>query len=251
MRIRADPLRQGYPAFSGKVLVDIVRGQIRVRKWPRARGPKATPKQRIARRWFSETTQLYKRVDPYLQKTFIEASKGTGLYPRDIFTRLVGRGVLSLVDEHGRVWQPRQKLREDIMFTGAILKLESTFHIPAGGFHSVDWPLPIRDDGGFWNAGDPQRLTIPAGITLARLDAGVGAAAATFQAFQARIIDQDGNPRAYASILPSGARTLTLTTGVIWVIEGDWFELEVFGASAADLIADGRCFLSLSVEETI
>lgn len=249
--IRADPRRQRFPAFSGLVIVDVWRGRLRVRKWPRKRGPRATLGQRIARDWFRQSVKMYPRIAPELQVEFMDAVKGSGLYPRDLFTKSIGRGIYEILLPDGTVIKQREKRMEDVAFQGVLLELTTPFFASVPPFQPVPWPLPVRDTATFWSAGEPTRITVPPGVEFLSLGFQMQMDTNGDRQFQARITKNGADIIAYAASRQNGARALQVSTGPLLVAEGDYFEALVWSDQTGNLFADARNRFWATIEGTV
>jgi len=87
-------------------MIDTVRGVLRVRKWPKKRGPPKSAKQRFWIDWFTQANLLAKYADPMSQVRAIEMTKGTGLYPRDVLLSAMRGRLYWWADETGWRWFP-------------------------------------------------------------------------------------------------------------------------------------------------
>jgi hypothetical protein len=62
---------------------------------------------------------------------------------------------------------------EHAAFRGATMRLAIDVSIPDGTDAAVAWEAVVYDTDGFWTAGQPTRLTMPAAVSRVRLKAGV------------------------------------------------------------------------------
>jgi len=93
-------------ALQSGPLIDVVRGVIRVRKWPRKRGPPKSAAQRFWIDWFKQANLLAKYADPMSQIRAKELTAHTGMYPRDILLAAMRGRLYTWVDENGWKWYP-------------------------------------------------------------------------------------------------------------------------------------------------
>lgn len=245
--IRADPRKQRFPALSGRLILYARRGQLIVQAWPRKRGRPKSPITREQNEWFTAVNRLAKRCDPGQQKIAIEATKGTGLYPRDLLIALMAGGMVEPVYPDGSVVKAGRYFRKKIMFQGAILGLTAPQAMPANTIVTFLWPLPLVDTAGFWNVAAPTRLTIPAGIDVVELFAGWAAVGGAGTNRNLALIYKNGGlARAinWQSILdPNDA----VASGPLIVAEGDFFEAKGLYGAATNAIGNERTFFSLNV----
>jgi len=248
-KIRDVPEKLAFPSFSGRVIIDNYRGQMRFRSWPRKRGPKATPAQQVQRDWFKSANLRSKAVPGSQMATAIEAAKGTGLYPRDMFLRAMSTGFFELVYPDGTTNSPKRYFIEEVMFQGARLQLATNQAVPATTFYSVTYPLPVVDTAGFWSAAHPSRLTIPAGVTVVRLTGCIRATSAT--ATRAGITCWMNGATVAASVDPNSVNfcSIEFDSGPLPVTTGDYFELKAYLGAARTLAAGPANFFGLEVLE--
>jgi hypothetical protein len=82
------------PAIQKAFVVDTFNGSIRVRKWPRSRGPATNPVQREWIQWFKDANLCAKYSAPVDHNSAIDMTTGTPLYPRDV----------QIMAMRGRLW---------------------------------------------------------------------------------------------------------------------------------------------------
>ncbi len=120
----------------------------------------------------------------------------------------------------------------NLPYRGARVRLSADFSPPTTGFNIVSWGTEDRDTDNIWSSGQPTRLVVPAGVTKVR----VGAYIRTNTAAQ-RFVFFKWNG-VYAQGMGGGgdnasAFDTNISTSVLDVTPGDYFELEVWGATAA------------------
>ena len=93
-------------AIRGRVMIDTVRGVIRVRRWPKKPGPPRSALQRWWMDWFTQANLLAKYADPMSQARAIQMTKGSGLYPRDVLLKAMRGRLHWWADETGWKWFP-------------------------------------------------------------------------------------------------------------------------------------------------
>lgn len=231
-------------------MVDTVRGRLRVRKWPRKRGTPKSPLVRQWNDWFRDANYLAKRAPGHAQNAAIELTKGTGLYPRDLMLRAMSKGLIDIAELDDRLIQNRERRLEKMSFNGAILRLAANQSIAANVETAPNWGLPELDTFGFWNAGSPTLLTIPAGVEIVNCFAGGSLVSSTTQRFFGTF-RVNGTPlRGYLNVTATGSQGVDLSTGPLIVSEGDTIEAKFRSAINDALIGDGRTFFSLQVLQT-
>ncbi len=213
-------------------MVDTVRGQIRVRTWPRKRGPGGSPAQLLQRAWFKGANQLAKVVEPTQQNLAIAMTKGTGLYPRDLLLRQMSGGMYRVITADGREIKPAKRFRETAVFQGAILELSAAQSLPAGANTPIIWPLPVRDTNGFWSAATPTLLTIPDGVGVIAIEAGWRATLSLPNNNTSPNILHNGVLTAVSAARISGNSAGVVTKGAVIVVPGDTLEFRIFTSAA-------------------
>jgi len=97
--------RRGKPAsYTGRIMVDAVRGVVRVRKWPRKRGKITNAVNLFWMDWFKQANLLAKYVDAASARRAIQMTIGTPLYPRDVLLAAMRGRLYSWADEDGWKW---------------------------------------------------------------------------------------------------------------------------------------------------
>lgn len=242
MRIRWRPGKQNFPAFHGRYIVDSSRGQLRIRKWPRKRGTPKSAKVRLQNAWFKNANMLAKHCAASQQVSAIEMTKGTGLYPRDLLLKCMSRGIIAPVTDDGRIIEYRRPRIDPVDFQGFMLRLTADQNVGVGAWGAPNWPLPVRDTAGFWNVAQPDRITIPPGVSMMIL-------------FTATLCPVVYNGNLIASIRdPAGVRScrseaggntnhgVMATSGPMPVTPGDWHRPEYYYTSDGRMVGDPQSY---------
>ena len=103
---RSVPRNVRLPSLRNVVMVDTVRGVLRVRKWPKKYGKPRSALQAWWIDWFKQANLLAKYADPMSQRRAIELTKGSGLYPRDVLLQAMRGRLYVWRDETGWKWYP-------------------------------------------------------------------------------------------------------------------------------------------------
>ncbi|KZE33158.1 hypothetical protein IMF23_04505 [Chelatococcus daeguensis] len=140
-------------------------------------------------------------------------------------------------------------------FRGALLRRSTNFSVATTGVYvAVSWQSAEYDSDAFWDAGQPSRLTIPAGVTKVRIVGNIEwQTSPTSQLVEVR---KNGN-----SVLGGGSfivrgdsgysnQMRNLSSAVLPVSAGDWFELAVYVGTAGELRSLERTWLAIEVVET-
>lgn len=118
--------------------------------------------------------------------------------------------------------------------------------VPASTTTIISWDNEVLDNGGFYDAGAPTRLTIPAGVTevvvsaLIRSESAIGGGTADF----AIEIRKNGLAFIYYTIDNQFWGPPPISTGVIPVVEGDYFEIAVW-CNASLPLHEPACYFSI------
>lgn len=189
---RANPGRLALPGLQGRFMVDTFRGTIRVRSWPKERGVTKNPIVKANQEWFGQARKVLKRADPEQRKLAMQMTKGTGLYPDDLLMMGMAGNLGPYERDDGHLFQKKRTDFEMPDFLGVVLNLDAPLSIGAGANAIPSWPLPVLDQGSWWNVSDPTLITIPEGVDVALLWAGFIALSGSSGASQVRIWRQDG-----------------------------------------------------------
>lgn len=99
-------------SLSKGLMVDTVRGVLRVRKWPRKYGKPRSPLQAWWCDWFRQANKLAKYVDAASQRRAIQITAGSGMYPRDVLLSAMRGRLYSWVDQTGKVWHSMAAIQD-------------------------------------------------------------------------------------------------------------------------------------------
>ena len=234
--------KQRYPSFKGRFIVDTYRGQTRIRTWPRKRG---TPKSQMVRdqnAWFKEANHLVKIAAASQITLAIEATRNTGLYPRDLMLRAMGSGLIDIVEPDGTVITYRQKFWSPIMFQGVIIRPAAPITPGVNVWTTITLPLPQVDTAGFWNVGAPTRLTVPTNIEIVEVNCDVKQESSGGPLLAIRIRLNGVTDVAWSQATSSGTVGDHVSTGPIQVVAGDYFEFLTFPTRAGNFPAGPTWF---------
>ena len=264
-------------------MIDTVRGVLRVRKWPKKRGTPRSALQRWWVDWFTQANLLAKYADGLSQANAIKITKGTGLYPRDVFLMAMRGRLYWWTDETGWKWFPMAALQDvsdaldvigqtigDVLvratdrwrpaadasdgfvltnkgpaaapvwelpsggggFLGGALVTKDDFqNITTGGQVIVTWNTEEYDTDGIHDvAVNNSRLTVPPGFTKVRLNCGVrwslNTTGSRFMTFKKNGADFIGRSAHWRPVHRESDDSIT--SPVLNVIAGDYFEVSVF-----------------------
>jgi uncharacterized protein YaiE (UPF0345 family) len=140
-------------------------------------------------------------------------------------------------------------------FRGALLRRSTNFSVATtGAYVAVPWQSAEYDSDAFWDAGQPSRLTVPAGVTKVRIVGNIE--------WQTSPTSQLVEVRKNGNSVPGGGSFIVrgdsgysnqmrnLSSAVLPVSTGDWFELAVYVGAAGELRGLERTWLAIEVVET-
>lgn len=244
---RINPDRRRFPSLTGRVMLDSVRGTPRMRAWPKKRGRNLPEVTKINNAVFTERTRLAKYAASQQIVAAMEATKGTGLYPRDLLMRAMATGIYDVQEPDGRIIRHRAPFVEIKMFTGVILELAVDQTIAINTWRGVNWPLPVIDTSNFWDAGSPQIITIPQGVQVIELVIGGKNNTGGTQTFAARALNKNNIQACEIQTRTLGSPGVSTTTGPLVVQGGDTFKPEYFITTGGKLAGAGRTYCRLNV----
>jgi len=153
-------------SLRGVVMVDMVNGKIRIRKWPRPRGKPKDPTVQANNELFAQGNKAWKYLSAVQQDTFRNAVEGSPLLPRDLQTAMTFDRLFLFEIEDGRVLYPVKLKREvsealdtitqtvgqilqrtengweGISFSNAVLWNHVADYSITGGSAQLDFPWP-------------------------------------------------------------------------------------------------------------
>ena len=244
---RADPTKQRFPNLRGIMMVDTVRGRVRVRAWPKKRGRPKSPAVRDQNRWFREACRHIPYIDASQMVLAIGAAKGTGLYPRDIIMNAMAGGFLEFEMPDGRILKYRKPFLEEVMFQGCTLQKDATQTLIAGNFVTLTWPLPLFDTAGFWNVAAPTRIPIPTNVSIISLIGGFRSDNIITNGTVAIQILKNGVEMIRDHFTYSTWPNCGVFSGPRDVVEGDYFEMTVYAVNTQRTGATTDTYFSLEV----
>lgn len=231
------PAADKLPALTGRLMVDTVNGKVRVRAWPKKRGPHLPEQTRLQVERFVEAQQLIKQLKGSVMNWFIDATKGSGLYPRDLAMKMMTNGPISFEKSDGYIMQFGRPILEKTMFQGFALRLTADQNILSTTLTNLTWPAPTLDTAGFFNAGSPTFITIPDGVTVIELTAGFrrSTISAVFGTVQLRRLLP--SPLIMAENAQTETAGLNVSSGPIVVVPGETYAASVQINTASTLLA--------------
>lgn len=145
----------------------------------------------------------------------------------------------------GRNWGQFERLPH---FKGALVTKQASTgdQVIASGGTVVNWQNEIYDTHGFFAGGSPTVFTIPAGVTLVRVQSNLLFPSAS-STIRARVLKNGSH--VYGS--PDGAHAtagvdgLNVKSALIEVAPGDTISLEAFSSAGSTLVADNATWFSI------
>ena len=132
------------------------------------------------------------------------------------------------------------------VFQGARTKFNSDFSAPLGS-SDIDWDATDYDTDSFWDISNPERLTVPAGVTRVRLTAGLHDSTSITGQMIVAIVKNGGDIYGRNEIETAGGDSASCGTPVIDVVEGDYFTSTPFLTNARTLDANTSNYLTIEV----
>lgn len=224
---RVGPVRTAFPALRRGVVVDTVRGKVRLRKWPKPRGKNLAPHTRYMNNWFRDASAKIKRADAHMVESAIKMAAGTGLYPRDILMKAGARPFYTLTLPDGSQLHPKRQGLQAVSFQGCRLQLVDPQNISGGANNVIEWPIPEVDTAGLYSGVNPGRITIPNGVNIVNLCAACWATVFSSTTVYTDILRNGSEVVASARDNSVPRITEQVTTGPLLVEAGDYFEYRV------------------------
>lgn len=136
-----------------------------------------------------------------------------------------------------------------LVFSGALVGTDTGQAISSDTLTAVTLGTAAYDVGGWFSAGTPTRLTVPAGVTRVRLTGGLRLTASsdTFAAIYKNGAAAPGLPQSDTDSL--GTESVSFRSAVVSVTAGDYFELYCQSASATTIEASGATWLGIEAIE--
>jgi len=247
MPTRSGPGRLRYPALRGGVVVDTVRGKTRVRKWPRARGKRLHPHTTYMNNWFRDACNKLKYADTRAIDFAIKATKGTGLYPRDVLMAGMGSGLIDLVLPDGTPITYKRQGLHPVAFQGCIVPKTANQSVTGGVYTSISWSLPNIDTAGIFNLGIPTRFTVPPGVNIVRAEVQVSCTVAGAVLTAMRLLKNGATTLADNRFGSIERGACSFDSGAIPVQNGDYLEWQVNYASARILQGGLLCRANVEI----
>ena len=246
---RSNPSRLRQPGYTKGVVVDTVRGKLRVRAWPKPRGKPKSARVRAQNEWFRDANHLAKKAAGDQIKTAMVMTKNTGLYPRDVILKAMAGNLGDIEFEGGKVYEKRRNEVPDSVFNGCILNLPNNLNIGTGATIISTWGVPIIDAAGYWNAGNPERLTIPTTSRICRLDANLLSDSGDNTAYRG-FFQQNGVTVAHQTATTQTTNGLSISFGPFLATPGDYFTFGVIPSNSDTLVSGPRTAFTITTLET-
>ena len=134
-------------------------------------------------------------------------------------------------------------------FRGALLELTSPESLPGGSTVTVNWDAAVYDTDNFWNISNPDRLTIPAGISKVRLVGGMTDTSSVTGQLIASVRRNGTSIIVISEIDTAGGDGVNVSSAVVEVVEGDYFALFAFVSTTRTVDVSEATFLSIEAVE--
>lgn len=139
-------------------------------------------------------------------------------------------------------------------FSGALLAMSSNQSITgAAGETALVWATETYDIGGWFDSGtSTTRVVVPTGVTRVRLSGAVvqssvtGEVSITFKKNGSTFAGQPNNDSD-----TTGGDSLNITTGVLEVVPGDYFEMFMAVDTTSNAVAEARTWFAIEAVESI
>lgn len=236
------PLGQKLPALHGRLMVDTINGRVRVRAWPKKRGPNVPPQVRIQNERFTAAQRLARSAKGIVMNRFMDATKKTGLYPRDLFTKLCLAPPIAVELEDGRTIVFGRPQLEACMFQGFRLQRTSGGVLQNNISTPITWDDPIIDTAAFWDISAPGVVTIPEGVQVMEFTGGIRSATVDPDPWALFIRRASPDPVTQALQYNSNQQGLTVTSGPIIVAPGEQWSLFSLAPTGRSFDVDGTFF---------
>jgi hypothetical protein len=227
MKLRETPTGQQSPALSEGIIRYYDRGRWLTRRWPRKRH---TPKSLYVQRqnqWFKEICALLKYAPGEEWEKAIEIAFHSGLYPKDILTSAAAGNMYDIYLEDGSEIQKYVPKVEEHVFTGCRLWRTTAQSIPANTWTAIQYQQALIDTSGFFDLSNPSRITIPTGVNVIEITAGVWLPNVSTANVQARIISSGGVVYAQTANMGMNEQRWQITAPAFATGPGIWFELQI------------------------
>ena len=140
-------------------------------------------------------------------------------------------------------------------FRGALVRLSSNYSVSTTNSHvAIPWQSAVYDSDVFWDAGEPTRLTVPAGVTRVRITGNVEwQNSPTSQLIEVRKNGQSIIGGGSFIVRGDGSysnQMRNIASAVLSVVAGDWFELSVYIGGSGTIKSIERTWFAIEVVET-
>lgn len=244
---RSRPEGTKFPAYSGGFLIDDFRGQRRVRAWPRKRG---RPKSELVREqndWFKAVTQIVKLAAPDQTVAAMDATKGQGVYPRDLLMHTISEGIMDITELDGTFVQHRRPRVDGVAFQGARIERAAAFSLVAGVNTVVTWDDPVIDTAAMWNIASPTILTVPVGVTVINFSAGFWTSSTQNGETRLTLGEVGGTSYILATRDAPFRQGHTEQTGPLDVVAGQTYQVLLLHDTGCSLSVGGPTFFAAEI----
>lgn len=207
-------------------MVDVFRGRIRIRQWPRKRGTPKSLAVRLNNSSWRNAVAAIKLASPGQWAQALRITKGTGLYPRDVLLKAMTVGLWDIVLPDGTILSSYRPKVEAVVYQGACIENQAGQNF-ASGDNIVAFDTPRIDTSLIWDGAQPTRFTVPPTVSRVRLRF---SAAVVFTTQHPVTFGWKKNGGAKVSMLPHDTSFnfgAVMDSGPLNVVPGDYFEINV------------------------
>lgn len=141
--------------------------------------------------------------------------------------------------KRNRNWDKVDDFIQHKKHKGVLLGTTTNTTIPNNTFYFLPWDKVIYDTSGFYSGGQPTRITVPAGISKVKVSSNVCFNINTNGSRQAQIqknnADAPGSGSSNIVVGGTAYYVLNMTSAVLSVVPGDYFEVRVQQSSGGPL----------------
>ena len=244
---RSRPEGTKFPAYSGGFLIDDFRGQRRVRKWPRKRGRPKSELVREQNEWFKAVTKIIKFAAADQVIAAMDATKGQGVYPRDLLMHTISEGIMDITELDGTFIQHRRPRVDGVAFQGARLQRINTYTVTSGAPRIVTWENPILDTAGMWDIGDPTVLTVPVGVTVMEFYFGVHSSSFPNTLTRMWVERTNGTIFSNQDARSQAGQVGSLASGPVSVIAGEKYRCKQWNDATMGFLSGTRTYFGAQI----
>ena len=256
--IRTIPRKGRRPAHTGRIMVDTVRGVLRVRKWPRKRPGPRTAIERFWSDWFTQANKLAKYADAMSQVRAIQMTKGSGMYPRDVLLKAMRGRLYAWTTPDGWKWYSMAAIGDvseslDILaqtIGSVLVRAVDRWRAPPPGVIGDTLTYQGEEAPPIWASAAPPAAFQGGALVVKTGNQSIPASTVTALAFAGEAYDTDAlhDPVTNNNRLtvPAGFNRVRLTGAVIWASSAVGDRIIWFRKNGANFIGQSAHHLEAS-----